>query len=57
MPAWAEYRMCKDLEISYIELQDLPTDVRRMWLAFMAGEGQGRKELVDRAKAERNSGR
>lgn len=49
--------MCKDLEISYIELQDLPTDVRRMWLAFMAGEGQGRKELVDRAKAERNSGR
>lgn len=44
--------MCKDLEISYIELQELPSDVRRMWLAFMAGESKARREIAERARAQ-----
>lgn len=44
--------MCRDLELSYDELQALPTDVRRMWLSFLGGEAQGRRELMERAKSQ-----
>jgi len=46
--------MCRDLELSYTELQELPVDVRRMWTAFLGGESQARRELMDRAKAKSN---
>jgi hypothetical protein len=47
---WRDYRMCRDLNITYQQLREMPEFVLGFWERFMAGEAQARKTLAERAR-------